>query len=162
MPADQNQREDARDDKPLPNGGAGSQGEVDPLDGWSDRLESVVRRSRWFDRVAVVAETSSTQDAAARLSGGRAGLVLAAGVQSSGRGRRGSRWVQHGGAGLPMTFVLNAGEHADSHVSLAAGVAAARAAGDCLGQTDALGIRWPNDVVEMGEEVGEAGRSPGF
>ncbi len=116
---------------------------------WRDRLESLIARAglRVVDRVAVVAQTASTQDTARAMAGGRPGLVVLAGRQTGGRGRLGRVWVQHADLGLAMTIALDADRFVPEHVSLAAGVAAAESVAACLPSV-AIGLRWPNDVVE--------------
>ncbi len=119
------------------------------MTGWRDRLESLIARAglRIVDRVAVVAQTASTQDTARAMAGGRPGLVVLAGRQTGGRGRLGRVWVQHGDLGLAMTIALDADRFVPEHVSLAAGVAAAESVAACVPGV-AIGLRWPNDVVE--------------
>lgn len=127
------------------NGGA--QGEE--ITGWHDRLSDAIARRgvRIADRVVVLAETGSTQDAARAGAGGRPGLVVVADRQASGRGRLGRAWVQREGLGVAMTVVLGAAEHTPERVSLAAGVAAAGAVAELVPGVP-IGVRWPNDVVE--------------
>ena len=64
---------------------------TDPADhlAWPDHLEQVVEQLEGFDRVVVLSETDSTQDAARRESA-RPGSVFLAGRQLAGRGRQGS------------------------------------------------------------------------
>lgn len=122
---------------------------------WADALESAIARHgvRSVLRVGVVAETASTQDAALRLAGGRAGLLVVAGRQTGGRGRLGRRWDDGKGLGLAATFVL-AHDLDAAHVALAAGLAAAQVVDDLRPVASRggarAGLRWPNDVV-MGD-----------
>lgn len=129
---------------------------AEAVSAWSAVLERDVRAVgiTCVDRVQVVEETASTQDAAADASEGRPGLMLAAGRQSAGRGRLGRAWEDGNGHGVAVTFVLD-GEGRDlGLVSLAAGVACALAAERALPTTGPrtgrrrLGIRWPNDLVD--------------
>ncbi len=124
---------------------------------WADELRAVInepaspnmRRSMLFDRVVVLAETESTQDAALRLAGGRPGLMVLAVRQTAGRGRLGRTWADTSHLGLAATFVLDAARYSAEHLSLAAGVAAACAIPlRDLDQQPACKLRWPNDVVE--------------
>lgn len=117
----------------------------DDLGAWRDRLEAA--RTRLVDRVAVIAETRSTQDAARAMAGGRPGLLVVAGRQTAGRGRLGRQWVQAGDGGLAATFVLPADRWPQGFVALAAGVATADAIDQAL-PAAGVGIRWPNDVVD--------------
>ena len=118
-----------------------------PIDAWPDPLEATVADCRAFDRVRVMAETASTQDAALASAGGRAGLVLVTGRQTAGRGRFGRAWADTGALGLAMTFVVD-GAAADAALALAAGVGACAAAEGALDEPERIGLKWPNDVVE--------------
>ncbi len=102
-------------------------------------------------RVHVVPECGSTQDVAKSLlaEGDAEGMVVVAGRQTAGRGRLGRAWVDECGLGVAATFIVDAGPGAP-FLSLAAGVAAHRAAQVALPQSVRLGLRWPNDVVEAG------------
>jgi BirA family transcriptional regulator, biotin operon repressor / biotin---[acetyl-CoA-carboxylase] ligase len=129
------------------------------VQGWADRLEALMAREQisCADRVAVLATTTSTQDAAHRMAAGRAGLLVVAGRQTSGRGRLGRAWVQAEDLGLPFTLVLDAAAHAPALLAMAAGLAAARAIegllirdGPATGAAS-IGLRWPNDVVTRGD-----------
>ncbi len=121
------------------------------LSGWQDALAAVAARlpRRIADRVMVLAETASTQDAARAFADGRPGLVVVAGRQTGGRGRLGRRWSDLGGHGLALTLVVDADRYAPGFASLAAGVAAAEAVARCVRESS-IGLRWPNDVVERG------------
>lgn len=126
-----------------------------PLTEWADRLEALLKPGGVIGRIAVVAETASTQDAAARLVGmveGERGLMVVAGRQMAGRGRLGRVWADTTGLGLAVTFAIDGALFEDGMLALAAGLAAQRTAEDAL-MTSArddrpIGLRWPNDVVE--------------
>lgn len=121
---------------------------------------------RFIDRVEVLDEVGSTQDEARRLAGGKPGLMLVASRQTSGRGRLGRAWADTATAGLAATFVLDASMSA-GRLSIIAGLAACMTCEACLLPISAqsasptrapqLGVRWPNDVVELTEE-GKPGR----
>jgi BirA family biotin operon repressor/biotin-[acetyl-CoA-carboxylase] ligase len=80
--------------------------------------------------------------------------LLAAEVQTAGRGRRGRRWHSPQGAGL--TFSMARRLHRPvgelQGLSLVAGVAAARALRD-FGAAD-VALKWPNDLVARGAKLG--------
>ncbi len=119
---------------------------------WGDALETVIARSpgpRAIDRVAVLSEAASTQDAARAMCGGRPGLMVTCGVQTGGRGRLGRAWHDAPGKSLAMSVVLDAARFDPALVSLGAGVAVAGAGARACG-VGRLGLRWPNDVVEPG------------
>ena len=81
------------------------------------------------------------------------GRVLAAELQSAGRGRRGRGW--HCGLGEGLTFSLlwhfAGGPASLAGLSLAVGVALARAC-DALGARG-VALKWPNDVVHGGRKL---------
>ena len=122
--------------------------EYSPLHRWADELETHLSglTRLGLDRVVVLAETASTQDAAARHAGGKPGLLCITGRQTGGRGRLGRTWLDDKGLGLAMTLALPelAGE---VPLPLAAGVAVAEAIATPE-TTHRIGLRWPNDVVD--------------
>jgi BirA family biotin operon repressor/biotin-[acetyl-CoA-carboxylase] ligase len=83
-----------------------------------------------------------------------AGTVVAAELQSAGRGRMGRTW--HSGIGGALTFSLlwrfEAGAGALAGLSLAVGVALVRALTK-LGARD-VRLKWPNDLVANGAKLG--------
>jgi BirA family biotin operon repressor/biotin-[acetyl-CoA-carboxylase] ligase len=123
---------------------------------WAPKLEALIALEGLtrIDRVAVLAETGSTQDAARMMAGGRPGLVVLAGRQTAGRGRLGRAWTQHADMGVAATFVVECPADGAGELALASGVAAARAIEDCTpvsGAPGRIGLRWPNDVVVCGD-----------
>ena len=113
-------------------------------------LQPETRRA--FD-LNIVKETGSTNSDllrdAARLP---SGSVLAAERQSAGRGRRGRAWIAPPGGSLAFSLLWKFERDAAalSGLSLAAGVAAARALERCGAAMDArFGVRlkWPNDLL---------------
>lgn len=98
------------------------------------------------------ASLPSTMDAAsaAASAGAPEGLVIVAGEQTAGRGRRGRTWSSPPGAGLYLSFVLrppaaDMPAHVLALLTLAAGVGARRAIARASGLMPAL--KWPNDVM---------------
>ncbi len=124
------------------------------LTDWTERLEAAIEAEgiSSFDRVFVLSACESTQDAAKRLCASKPGAVVVAGRQTAGRGRLGRPWVQKGGLGIAVTFVLPHDRLDAGTLSIAAGVAAVEAAGSLLDQAQGprVGLRWPNDLVERG------------
>ena len=112
---------------------------------WADRLEALVKAGACIERVAVVAETASTQDLARSMAGGRAGLLVTASRQTGGRGRFGRVWTQESDAGVATTFVLDGGLYDNTRLSMAAGVAACRTAEHALGLKAPLRERMSRD-----------------
>jgi len=117
---------------------------------WADALEAVIRQSsepRAIDRVAVIADTASTQDVARSMSAGTPGLLVIAGRQTGGRGRLGRPWHDTPAKSLAMSVALDAHRFSQALVSLGVGVAIARASERACALRR-LGLRWPNDVVD--------------
>ena len=93
-------------------------------------------------------EVGSTNDIALQLAQSAApeGTAVLADVQTTGRGRRGRTWFSPPGAGLYLSCLVGVdGATALPLVSLAAGVAAARAVIATTGLP--VELKWPNDVV---------------
>jgi len=82
------------------------------------------------------------------------GSVIACELQSAGRGRRGNSWQSGLGGGLTFSLLWRFahGAAALSGLSLAAGVAVARA----LAAAGAAGVqlKWPNDLLHAGRKLG--------
>ncbi|MCU1486250.1 MAG: birA, biotin-(acetyl-CoA-carboxylase) ligase [Actinomycetia bacterium] len=80
-------------------------------------------------------------------AGAPAGIVLVAGHQTAGRGRRDRRWESPPGASLLVSVLLRPTVPAEQlHlITFAAGLAAKAAAEAVAGVR--LGLKWPNDVV---------------
>lgn len=129
-----------------------------PLHQWRATLERAIAGAGagWIDRVVVLAETDSTQDAARRLGGGRAGLLVVADRQTRGRGRLGRAWDDGHGLALSATLLTPARDGGE--LALAAGLAALHAARAGLGAGGvSLCLRWPNDVVHRASDRKLAG-----
>ncbi|GGY16012.1 biotin--[acetyl-CoA-carboxylase] ligase [Paludibacterium paludis] len=96
--------------------------------------------------VADQVDSTNTQLMARAASGGLHGLVLAAEVQTAGRGRLGRRWSMRPGCGLTFSVLWRFERTMSelSGLSLAVGVALARS----LRRAGAdVGLKWPNDVL---------------
>lgn len=116
------------------------------------RLRQELRpfRLHWFARLR------STNDHAAVLR--RRGTLFAPAVvltghQTAGRGRGANVW--HSGRGcLTVTFVLPLDERIGAHrVPLIAGLAVRNAAAELTG-SDAIRLKWPNDLLYDGRKLG--------
>jgi BirA family biotin operon repressor/biotin-[acetyl-CoA-carboxylase] ligase len=81
-------------------------------------------------------------------------VLLVAGEQTAGRGRRGRRWHSAPGAGVAFSLArrIRRPVRELAALSLVAGVAAARAL-RALGVTQAA-LKWPNDLVAGGAKLG--------
>jgi len=119
-----------------------------PLHRWADDLETHLSGLDLLglDRVVVIAETASTQDAALRHAGGKPGLLCMTGRQTGGRGRLGRAWLDNKGLGVAMTLAVHT-DAVDARLPLAAGFAVAEAIATPE-LTHRIGLRWPNDVVD--------------
>jgi len=112
---------------------------------WPDALESLVETLDHLDRVVVLAETPSTQDALLRLDP-EPGTVLVAAAQTGGRGRLGRHWSDHPGAGTAVSIAV--ATDTPPVLCARAAVALARAYAPLVGRRHArIGIKWPNDLV---------------
>ena len=80
--------------------------------------------------------------------------LLAAELQTAGRGRRGRRWHSAAGAGATFSLAMRLRRPMREMpaLSLVAGVAASRALRS-LGVTEAA-LKWPNDLVARGAKLG--------
>lgn len=121
-----------------------------PLD-WLDagRVREVMGDAARVLTLEILDQAASTNDLLVQrcAAGEPHGRVLAAELQSAGRGRRGRIW--HSGLGEGLTFSVlwrfSRGPAGLAGLSLAVGVALARAC-DALGVLG-VGLKWPNDVV---------------
>ncbi len=120
------------------------------IDSWTGRLDAVLSGNPGpFDRVVVVRETASTQDAARRLDS-KPGTIVVAWRQTAGRGRLGRAWVDTLEEGIAASFVVTAPAQTE-RLAVACAVAAARAAESVLDRS--VGIKWPNDIVVDGRKL---------
>jgi BirA family biotin operon repressor/biotin-[acetyl-CoA-carboxylase] ligase len=96
------------------------------------------------------ASLPSTMDVAAKLAhdGARHGVVVVAGEQTAGRGRRGTVWASPPGAGLYLSFIARPTSLESpglSLLTLAAGVAVRDGIHSATGL--AADLKWPNDLI---------------
>jgi BirA family biotin operon repressor/biotin-[acetyl-CoA-carboxylase] ligase len=93
------------------------------------------------------AETGSTNDDALALAsaGAPEGTAVIAGRQTAGRGRHGREWFSPPDAGLYVSVVARPPQAAVPRVTLAAGIALARAVGAATALP--VELKWPNDLV---------------
>jgi BirA family biotin operon repressor/biotin-[acetyl-CoA-carboxylase] ligase len=101
-------------------------------------------------------EIDSTNTRAVQLAGEGAphGVVVAARLQTAGRGRQGRAWISPKDAGLYISFLLRP-EIALTElplISLATGSATARAIEQICGVK--VGLKWVNDIIGAGKKVG--------
>ncbi len=113
------------------------------------------------------ASTGSTNDDALQgaRDGAPHGAVYVAGTQTAGRGRRGNRWFGKAGQSLTFTVLLrpSLAPARASGLALVAGLAVRAAVASWLraaGQNEAVLVKWPNDVVVLGQSVGSGPHRP--
>ena len=123
---------------------------------WPDRLESAIKDTI-FDRVVVLSETASTQDAAARacigLPSDHSATVVVASNQTTGRGQRDNTWHDAPGLTLPCSLAIGPEFLNLNNPNLAA--RAGLAALDTIQhfvKDHPIKIKWPNDIVATGDE----------
>ncbi len=107
------------------------------------------------DRVVVLDEAESTQEAAFQAFDGDPIVVIAC-RQTAGRGQRGNRWDDGDGETLACTFALPVGDKNACRLAGGAGLAALHAIKAACSEATDVRIKWPNDVVVR--QVGEADR----
>ncbi len=127
---------------------------------WADRLESATKDS-FVDRVVVLNETASTQDAAARggigLPDDHPATVVVASTQTAGRGQRSNDWHDASRLTLPCSIAIGKSRLKLDSPNLAArsGLATLDAV-QHFASGHRIQIKWPNDIlVAVGESAGE-------
>ncbi|WP_293763437.1 biotin--[acetyl-CoA-carboxylase] ligase [uncultured Aquitalea sp.] len=102
--------------------------------------------------VAERTDSTNTQLTARAANGGLHGLVLAAEMQTAGRGRLGRRWQMKLGAGLTFSLLwrFDRGLAQLAGLSLVVGIALARA---MLRLGAPVQLKWPNDVLLSGRKL---------
>ncbi len=115
-----------------------------------DRVRAELAANTRFSDIRLLAVTGSTNRDVARLAQAAApeGVVVAADLQTAGRGRLDRRWEAAPGAGLLVSVLLRPQGLAASRrhlVTAAAGLAAQDACAEVAGVTPDL--KWPNDLL---------------
>ncbi|WCO68598.1 biotin--[acetyl-CoA-carboxylase] ligase [Iamia majanohamensis] len=118
-----------------------------------DAVRASVAGTRFAD-VRWVAETGSTNADlwSVATGGGGEGTVLGADHQTAGRGRRGRTWTAPAGAAVLVSVLLRPPAPAVDLATPAVSLAAAEAVEAVCGR--APGIKWPNDLVVVGDGAG--------
>ncbi len=118
---------------------------------------SALGPSSLWRRVEVVASTGSTNADLARAAHANAepGVVLVAGEQTSGRGRRARGWASPAGSSISMSLLLAPSQPAATWgwLSLLAGLAVADALEELAPGATGVELKWPNDVLIGGGKV---------
>jgi BirA family biotin operon repressor/biotin-[acetyl-CoA-carboxylase] ligase len=117
------------------------------IDGAGARLALFSGRLLWY------ASVPSTNELASRLAVGGApeGMVVAANMQTMGRGRLGRQWSSPPDAGIYMSVLLRPPGDVVSMLTIAAGVAVAEGIQAATGLRTLL--KWPNDVYAGGRKL---------
>lgn len=84
------------------------------------------------------------------LDSGKAGLLVIASEQTSGRGRMGRSWFSPQGSNVYMTLTVSG---MDPRLSIVTGVAVREALADILGGAAPVEIKWPNDIIVHGKKI---------
>lgn len=113
-------------------------------------------KTKWAGRnLYYLEETGSTNIDAKRFAedGAVHGTVVAAGMQTSGRGRRGRMWQSPPGTSIYMTILLKPDFAPDkaSMLTLVMALSVAEAITEAAGIP--AGIKWPNDIVVNKKKV---------
>jgi BirA family transcriptional regulator, biotin operon repressor / biotin---[acetyl-CoA-carboxylase] ligase len=103
------------------------------------------RRLRSFDLHFETDSTNSRLLAAEPLSAETADVAFAE-IQTSGRGRRGQRWIAPFGSGLALSLSWNFREQPKDLPALTLAVGVAVAAALARGGAEAIQLKWPNDI----------------
>ncbi len=106
-----------------------------------------------FSRIVHVASTGSTNaDLLAAVREGKTlPTVLVTDHQDQGRGRQQRRWVDVPGKSLLVSYVIECSPLSAPLVPLVAGLSVLGAMADVGVPTDAIGLKWPNDVLVCAE-----------
>jgi BirA family biotin operon repressor/biotin-[acetyl-CoA-carboxylase] ligase len=120
---------------------------------WADLTEAARARLSRLEVYPVLDSTNACLLVQAR-AGCPGGAVCLAEQQTAGRGRQGRGWLTPFGASLALSLLwrFQARPEALSGLSLAAGIAVARAV-ESEGVRE-VGLKWPNDVLWRGRKLG--------
>jgi len=131
-------------------------GGIDLLDAAAVRTALSGRARELLSDMEVLESVDSTNAELARRAaqGAGPGLVCSAERQTAGRGRRGRHWVSPYARNLYLSVLwqFNQGAAALEGLSLAVGVAVARALADC--GVRGVRLKWPNDILLDGAKLG--------
>jgi BirA family biotin operon repressor/biotin-[acetyl-CoA-carboxylase] ligase len=118
---------------------------------WADAARPGARIGHEVEGHATIGSTNDR--ARALLAAGRDGVAVVADEQTAGRGRHGRSWLTPPGRGLALSVGVRTALAARDGWQLA--LAAGLAARDACHAGEAIGLKWPNDLVaEDGRKVG--------
>lgn len=117
-----------------------------------DRARSALRSTRFAD-LSWVAQTGSTNaDLVSRAASGASdGTVLVAEEQTAGKGRVGREWESPPGSSLLFSVLLRPGIEPERTFAVTAAMAVSAVEACALVVPLRVGIKWPNDLVVVGE-----------
>lgn len=118
-------------------------------------VKSLLNTKFWGKKVVYFEETDSTNNVIKEMAteGAEHGMLVIAGSQTAGRGRRGRNWVSESGSGIWMSFLLRPVMDLQN-VSMLTLVAALAVRKTVWEETGISGkIKWPNDIVVNGKKV---------
>jgi len=131
-------------------------GGIDLLDAKQVAAAMDARAAALMTRLDIFDSVDSTNAEIMRRAGQGcgSGLVCTAEQQTAGRGRRGRQWFSPYASNLYLSLLweFNQGAAALEGLSLAVGVAVARALHTC--EVPAVQLKWPNDVLHDGAKLG--------
>ncbi len=114
--------------------------------------------TRWLgkeNRLLFYRETDSTNEEVKRQAenGALEGLLVAADLQTAGKGRKGREWSNPAGVNIAMSFLLKPDFSPDtaSMLTLLMALSCAKAIKNVAGLES--GIKWPNDIVHRGKKL---------
>lgn len=120
---------------------------TDVLNG--DKIKDNLSTKRIGTQIFVYKSTSSTNDTAAGYAKNKNndGVVIFSEEQTTGRGRRGNKWISKKGDSILCSIVLTSEQINPEMLCLTCAVAVAEAIGN------GAKIKWPNDIVLNGKKV---------
>ncbi|MBR1930944.1 MAG: biotin--[Lachnospiraceae bacterium] len=116
-------------------------------------------RTRWVGHPVYYFDTIGSTNAQAKKlgeEGGKHGTLIVADMQTAGRGRRGRVWDSPAGTNIYYTLLLRPDITPDqaSMLTLVMAMAVTKGIQSTLPKhADAIGIKWPNDIVVDGKKV---------
>lgn len=121
----------------------------------SSELESVIS-TKWLGRNLVYLPTTDSTNTQAKLlaeQGAPHGTLVAADMQTGGRGRRGRTWIQKSGENISMSLLIRPEIKPDnaSMLTLVSAASIKRAIEELAGTR--VEIKWPNDLIINGKKI---------
>lgn len=130
-------------------------GGIDLLDSNHIRARIVPELQGVISQIEVHRSVDSTNAYISALAERGHGVVCLAEQQTGGKGRRGRAWISPFGRNIYLSvgWSFEGGAASLEGLSLAVGVALCRAISARCGDQEALGLKWPNDVLYQGRKL---------